>query len=128
MPLASSVMELTMLSATRALVIEEEAIVALDIQDVLTQHGVREVVHYRNIREAALHSEHLLRFDLAIIEARLGAAEVVAFTGRLNDAGVATVAMSADHAAPRLFPHSEPLFKPFDAAAIIAACAKAQAR
>jgi DNA-binding NarL/FixJ family response regulator len=124
----SSVTEITMLSATRALVIEEEALVALDIQDVLTEHGVAEVVHHRSLPEVIPHDEPLLGFDLAIVEAKLGAAAVVAFTRRLAEAGVRVVVMSADHAAPQFFPHATPLSKPFDAASLIAACEAAEAR
>ena len=114
-----------MLSARRAVVIEEEALVVLDIQDILNQHGVTDVVHYRSIDEAAPHAEHLLGVDLAIVEAHLGAAEVVAFTRQLVEAGVSTVVMSADHAAPQLFPHTVALAKPFDADSLVAACAEA---
>jgi len=117
-----------MLSATRALVIEEEALVALDIQDVLNQHGVAEVELYRRVGDAIPHADRLREFDLAIVEARLGAAEVVAFTKQLAEAGVGTVVMSADRTAPQFFPHAVPLAKPFDAGALVAACTTAQAR
>lgn len=117
-----------MLSANRAVVIEEEALVAFDIQDVLSRNGVEEVVVYRRVADAIPHADRLRGFDLAIVEAKLGAAEVVAFTEQLVAAGVGTVVMSADRAAPQLFPHAVALAKPFDVDTLIEACASAQAR
>jgi DNA-binding response OmpR family regulator len=112
----------------RVLIIEQEALLALEIQDVLTDHGFAEVHHHRSVAEAAPHFEDLAAFRLAIVEARLGAAEVVAFTERLVQAGVATVVMSADRTATELFPHAAALGKPFDAAGLLAACSAAGAR
>jgi len=104
------------------LIIEEEALLALEIQDVLAEHGFGEIRHLRSVAEAAPHFDELAAFRLAIVEARFGAAEVVAFTERLAQAGVATVVMSADRAATELFPHAAALGKPFDAAGLLAAC------
>lgn len=111
----------------RVLIIEEEALLALEIQDVLAEHGSTEVRHYRNLAEAAPHFAELATFPLAIVEARLGAPEVVAFTERLAQAGVAVVVMSADRASTELFPHAIGLGKPFDAAGLLAACNAAKA-
>ena len=123
--LLPSVTDSTMLTATRAFVIEEEALVALDIQDVLMRHGATEVLHFRNVDEAARHAAQLQGFTLAIVEARLGAAEVVAFTRELSAAGIGTVVMSADQASADLFPGTVPLAKPFDATGLVAACVAA---
>ncbi len=112
----------------RVLVVEEQTLLALEIQDVLAEHGYPEVRHHRNVGEASPHLDELAAFRLAIVEARLGAAEVVNFTERLAKAGVATIVMSADRAATELFPHSVALAKPFDAAGLIAACDVAKAR
>lgn len=117
-----------MLTDIRALVIEEEALLALDIEDILATHGVAEVRYYRSVAEATLHLDELSTFQLAVVDARFGAAEVVDFTERLARAGVAIVVMSADHAAADGFPSAVPLGKPFDAASLLAACETAKAR
>ena len=111
-----------------AVVIEEEALLALDIEDILAAHGVTEFRHYRGVAEATPHFAELSTFRLAVVEAKFGAAEVIAFTERLAKAGVAIVVMSADHVSTERFPHAVGLAKPFDAAGVVAACAAAKAR
>jgi DNA-binding NtrC family response regulator len=111
----------------RVLIIEEEALLALEIEDVLAQRGLGEFHHYRRVAEAERHCDELSEFRVAIVEARLGAAEVVAFTEQLAKAGVATVVMSADRAAVECFPHAAALAKPFDSAGLLAACDAAMA-
>lgn len=111
----------------RILVIEEEPLLALDIEDILAGARLGEVTHHRNVAAALPHLENA-GVSLAIVEARLGAAEVVAFTERLATAGVAVVVMSADRAAADAFPHAVPLGKPFDAASLLAACRAAMMR
>ena len=112
----------------RVLILEEETLLALDIEYVLADRGPLEVTHYRTISEAAPRLAVLPRFSLAIVEARLGASEVVAFTKHLAQAGIPIVVMSADRRSMELFPHAEPLEKPFDAAGLLAACDAAKAR
>lgn len=119
---------LTMHTTNRALVIEAEALLALDIEDILANHGVAEFRYYRSVAEATPHMAELSTFGLAVVDARLGAADVVAFTERLARAGVAIVVISADHAAADDFPYAVPLDKPFDAASLLAACDAAKAR
>lgn len=106
----------------RVLIIEEETLLALDIEYVLSEHGTFEVTHYRSVAEAHVHLPDPSMFRLAFVEARLGAVEVVELTERLVRAGVATVVMSADSRSLELFRHATPLEKPFDAARLLAAC------
>lgn len=113
----------------RVLIIEDEALLMLEIEDVLEGHGFTEIRHYRDVAEAGHHDEELATFHLAIVEARLGAAEVVSFTERLARAGVPTVVLSADRAAAEAFPHAAAtVSKPFDAATLLAACEAAMER
>lgn len=109
------------------LIIEEETLLALDIESVLADQGSVQVTHHRSAAEVSNVAD-LQGFDLAIVEARLGAAETVALTERLVRAGVATVVMSADRTSLELFPHATPLEKPFDAQRLLAACEAAMAR
>lgn len=111
-----------MLTPDPVLILEEETLLALDIEYVLADRGPVEVTHYRSLVDATPHLDDLGRFSLALIEARLGAREIVAFTERLVAAGVPTVVMSADRKSMELFPHAAALEKPFDAAGLFSAC------
>jgi len=106
----------------RILVIEEEALLALDIEDILTEARFGEVTHFRDVTQAEPHFGELSGFSLAIVEARFGAREVIGFTQRLAKAGVGVVVMSADHTSAEAFPHAAVVGKPFDAASLVAAC------
>jgi DNA-binding response OmpR family regulator len=114
-----------MCSNARILIIELETLVALEIQDRLAERGYPGAQHFRTVAEAEQHVVGLLEYDLVIVEARLGADDVVAFTRRLVEAGVPTVILSADEAATTLFPHSIALAKPFDTETLLAACCNA---
>lgn len=110
-----------------ALIIEEEFLVALEIQQVLQGAGIGEVLSFRGVAEADQHFEHLAACDIAVIEAQLGAAPVVALVARLAAAGVPVVVTSADRAVAALFPLAASLDKPFSAADLLAACGRARA-
>jgi DNA-binding NarL/FixJ family response regulator len=116
-----------MISNGRALVIESEPLLAMEIQQVLTEAGFAECRHWSSVGEAGSHWAELATLDVAIVEARRGAAEVVAFTEQLVRAGVPTVVTSADIASTLAFPHAVALGKPFDAAGLLAACDAARA-
>lgn len=106
----------------RVLILEEETLLALDIEYILADRGPVDVTHYRSLAYGEPHLGDVSRFGLALIEARLGAREIVAFTERLVAAGVPTVVMSADRKSMELFPHAAALEKPFDAAGLLSAC------
>jgi len=112
----------------RVLIIEEEALLALDIESILAEHSPVEVTHHRNIAETTARLADLSAVGLALVEAHFGAPEVAEFTQRLVEAGIATVVMSADPPSLDLFPHATPLGKPFDAASLLAACATARSK
>lgn len=111
----------------RVLIIEEQTLLALDIESVLAERSPIEVTHFRRLADAP-NLANLPVFDLAIVEARLGASEVVAYTEGLVAAGIPTVVMSADRRSLVLFPHAAGLEKPFDSAGLLAACGLATDR
>ena len=106
----------------RVLIVEEETLLALDIESVLADHHPFEVTHVRSVADASPLLLDPVLFRLAIVEARLGAVAVVTLTRKLVDAGVATIVMSADRKSMELFPHAVALEKPFDAARLLEAC------
>ncbi|WP_156342797.1 hypothetical protein [Devosia sp. A16] len=108
------------------LLVEEEYLIAADMEQTLRAAGASEVTIVAN--SASTASLDFSDFQLAIIEAKFGSAAAVALNDRLRAAGVAVVVTSADHAVQALFTDATPLYKPFDAPALLAACEAARRR
>ena len=102
------------------LVVEQEYLIATDIEYSLLAEGAARVVIAANVEEAA--QPILDQIDLAVIEARLGDPGVVAFVAQLREQGVGVVVTSADRQIQPLFTGTVPLEKPFVASALVAAC------
>lgn len=112
------------LAGKRGLVLDDEFLIALDIQQVLEQAGAREVVCAGNVAEAlaAIRAE---RFDLAVLDLRLGqngnslpAADALAAAGTpfLFLTGMRTDAEEA-----RNYPDALVVEKPYDSPALLEA-------
>lgn len=108
----------------RALIVEEEYLVAADIEQTLRAAGAHEITLLRKIADATVLP--LSSFDLAIIEAGFGSAEAIRFATSLQGAGVGVVVTSADRAVQSLFTGAIPLEKPFDSTALLVACRAAR--
>lgn len=115
-----------MLSRERVLIIEEEFLIALDIQRAVESAHVLQALFARNFAEASAISEQFSEFNLAIITAPRtpGDAEVAS---RLHAAGVAIVVCTA---APmgqegEWFTEAQEVSKPFRDEDLLAACARA---
>jgi DNA-binding response OmpR family regulator len=118
-----SVMELPM-HGLNALVVEEEYLVAADIEQILRTAGAANVTIEKDVEAArALDFSGLA---LAVIEAKFGSAEAVALCAALRAARVPVVVTSADAAVQALFTGATPLAKPFDTETLLAACAAAR--
>jgi len=109
------------------LVVEEEYLIATDIEQALRAAGAEAAV-FSNIAELRQEPALIERFDLAVIEAKLGQPEVISFAHDLQRAGVAVVISSADRGIHTLFEGAVALDKPFDTANLLAACAAARGR
>ncbi len=105
------------------LVVEEEYLVAAEIEATLLAEGASKVMIARDLEDVGPQTP---AFDLAIIEAKLGAPDSIAFAASLSEAGVAVVVTSADRAVSSLFTGAVPLEKPFDDNALLAACEAAR--
>jgi DNA-binding response OmpR family regulator len=108
------------------LVVEEEYLIAADIEQTLRAAGAGDVAVFRSLEELTEDIVPHDRFDLAVIEARFGHPDVVAFCRHLQDAGIAVVVTSADRAIQGLFPGSIGLDKPFNTEQLLAACEAAR--
>ena len=111
-----------MLNGKRVYVVEDEAIVAMEMQQILEDAGAT-VSIFREAGEFGEH--HLSSTDLVLFDARLGAKPVVEFAARLRAAGLPMVVASADSGIGTLFPDAVPLAKPFFGQTLIEACERA---
>lgn len=109
-----------------ALVVEEEYLVAADIEQTLRAAGAAHVTITGDADAA--RALDLSGFTLAVIEARFGHADAVALCAALRAARVPVVVTSADQAVQAMFTGATPLAKPFDTTALLAACAAARQR
>ena len=113
------------MQGVNALVVEEEYLIAADIEQTLRSAGAREVQIFRSVSE--ISTSPVGRFQLAIVEAKLGHPDVIALAEHLGRLDIGVVVTSADRAVQTLFRGTVGLEKPFDATALLAACEAARA-
>ena len=117
------------LTGRRCLVLDDEFLIALDIQQALEQAGAAEVVCCGNAAEA-LAAARAGRFDLAVLDLRLGhgggtslpVAEALAAAGTPF---VFLTGLRGDSAEARVFRDAPVVEKPYDARALLAAIGQA---
>lgn len=116
-----------MLSGKRLLVLEDEFIIALDIQRIVEEAGARQSVLARTYEEVAELSSRYSDFDLAIVSVPRPATADAEIAGRLAAAGVALVVCTANPAALAGTPlaGAQIVDKPFSDDELVAACARA---
>jgi DNA-binding NtrC family response regulator len=119
-------METKRMLGLNALVIEEEYLIAADIEQTLKAAGAAKVDIFRNLTDLYEKQVDPSGFQVAIVEAKLGDPKVVAFSSALHENGVAVVMTSADSTLRSLFTGSVSLEKPFDSAALLSACQAAR--
>jgi CheY-like chemotaxis protein len=119
------------LAGKRGLVLDDEFLIALDIQQVLEQAGATEVVCAGNVVEAlaAIHAE---RFDLAVLDLRLGrdgtslpAAEALAAAGTPF---IFLTGMRTDAEEARAYPDAPVVEKPYDSPTLLEAIVRTSGR
>ena len=117
------------LAGKRCLVVDDEFLIALDIQQALENAGAAEVVCAGNASEA-LAAVKAGRFDVAVLDVRLGrtggsslpVAEVLAAAGTPF---VFLTGLRGDSAEARAYPRAPVIEKPYDAQALLAAIRQA---
>lgn len=93
-----------MLTGQTILVVENEFLIALDIQRILESHGTGQMLFARTAEEAHELETYWPSIGLAIVEARHDWPHSLALVRRLRDAGVAVVLNTADSALRRGHP------------------------
>lgn len=117
------------LAGQRLLIVEDEFLIALDMQRTLEAEGVKESVLARNFEEVAALHDAAARFDLVILPPPQTEPQQ-ALTGRLLSGGLAVVVCSGFHGSVAGTPLADAVFldKPFADGELIAACHEALAR
>lgn len=112
------------LAGKRVLVVEAEFLVALDIQRMLERAEAGETVFARGIAEAAALGAHFPQYELAIVEVPPNdGLAAVALLERLRSGGIPVIATTTTGPSLAPVPAAVPiLYKPFDEAALLAAC------
>lgn len=87
-----------MLNGQTVLVVEEEFLIALDIQRMLEIHTTGQMLFARTAEEAEELEAHWPSIALAIVEIRNDRAQSLALVRRLREAGVAVVLNAPDSA------------------------------
>ena len=119
-----------MLSGERLLIVEDDFLIALDIQQVLEGANAQRAVFARNYGEVAAMGDRLGEFDLAIVNAPRAEAGDMAVAQRIVAAGVAVVVCSAFRRdlSDSPFGAAEFVDKPFADQDLLEACRRALAR
>ena len=119
-----------MLSGERLLIVEEEFLIALDIQRVLEDAHALRAVFARNYKELAALEPRFGEFDLAIMTPPRPGTSDQAITDRLAKSGPAIVVCSATppNLAGTALDGSEIVRKPFSDDELLSACRRALAK
>lgn len=85
-----------MLNGRTILVVEEEFLIALDIQRMLEGHEAGQTLFARSPQEALEQQANWPTLGLAIVELHTDAGQSLALAERLNDAGIPLILHTAD--------------------------------
>ena len=113
-----------MLTGQTVLIVEEEFLIALDIQRVLEDRNVGQCVCARSVAEALSLRERWPDYQLAIVEFRADQPDSIELLRGLTAAGIRLIITTADHALHAGIPNAPGapvLVKPFPEADLVSA-------
>jgi CheY-like chemotaxis protein len=118
------------LAGLRCLVLDDEMLIALDIQQTLEAAGAAVVMCVANVAEALAALREAPKFDLAILDVMLsGAGDSLALAAVLSQQRTPFIFLTGLRAADvqhtTKFPHTPVVEKPFSAHALLKALAQA---
>lgn len=100
-----------MLNGRPALIVEEEFLIALDLQRMLESLGVGETLFARNAEEARRLTAQRSDIAIAIVELRIDQPENHALAGELRAKAVPMVAMTSDTRLSTRTPEDAPVLR-----------------
>lgn len=115
-----------LLSGKRCFVLDDEFLIALDIQQILERAGASHVASVASATEAIQVLSREPKFDLAVLDVKLGGVErnSLDVAALLHTQGVPFVfltGMRADDVHAKKFPNAPVIEKPYDATALLRA-------
>jgi CheY-like chemotaxis protein len=116
-------------SGKRMLVVEDEFLIALDIQRILEGVGVKTVLTASRVKQALELMLSAGPFDAAVLDLKLERETSTPIAERLQQAGVPFVFLTGgpSQADTRRFPQAPVIGKPFDGETLLSALAEAMA-
>lgn len=125
MPITNS-----LLTGRRCLVLDDEFLIALDIQQILELAGAKHVASVATASEAIALLRLEPKFDLAVLDLKLGGSEdnslgVASELARMGTPFVFLTGMRVDNVHVREFPQAPVVEKPYDALALLDAVQRA---
>jgi CheY-like chemotaxis protein len=119
-----------LLTGKRCLVLDDEFLIALDIQQILELAGAKHVASVATASEALALVRREAKFDLAVLDVKLGGSEdnSVGVARELAKTGTPFVfltGMRVDNVHARRFPQAPVIEKPYDALALLDAVQRA---
>ena len=123
----------SLVSGKRCFVLDDEFLIALDIQQILERAGASLVTSVASAAEATVLLGRELKFDLAVLDVKLGSVErnSLDVAALLQTQGVPFVfltGMRADDMHAKKFPNAPVIEKPYDAATLLRAVQHALAQ
>jgi two-component system, response regulator PdtaR len=120
----------SLLTGKRCLVLDDEFLIALDIQQILELAGAKHVASVATASEAIALVRREAKFDLAVLDVKLGGSEgnSVGVASELAKTGTPFVfltGMRVDNVHARKFPQAPVIEKPYDALALLDAVQRA---
>ena len=123
----------SLLSGTRCFVLDDEFLIALDIQQILERAGAAHVASVASAAEAVALLGREPKFDVAVLDVKLGDPERssldVAFLLQTQGTPfVCLTGMRVDDVHAKIFPNAPVIEKPYDAAGLLRAVQQALVR
>nr|WP_258052235.1 response regulator [Mesorhizobium sp. INR15] len=119
-----------LLDGLRILVLEDEFLIAMDVEQLCRDHGAREVTIARDLTEMG-ERDIATRFDAAIVDLMLGGVSTLDFAAGLRNAGLPFVFASGYSDAEEIkasFPGIRLVAKPYSGEDLVEAVASACGR
>ena len=125
MPISDS-----LLTGKRCLVLDDEFLIALDIQQILELAGAKHVASVATASEAIALVRREAKFDLAVLDVKLGGSEdnslgVASELAKTGTPFVFLTGMRVDNVHARKFPQAPVIEKPYDTMALLDAVQRA---